>query len=304
MLIGFAIIAVVIGAGYLVARIDLLGPSAQQVMSRLVFFVLLPCLLFTTTATADLHRIFSSVLPISAISAIVAAGVAIGLALLWRRSAPEATVAGLGAGYANANNIGLPVSAYILGDATSSVPIILLQTIVFSTVALTVLDVTTSGRASVGRLLLQPVRNPLIIGSLLGLILNLLGIRLPDPVLEPFHLVGAAAVPVVLLSFGISLRGRRPLAPGSDRRLVLVATAAKVVLMPIVAWLLGRFAFGLDGHALFAVVVLAALPTGQNVFNYAQRYGRGVVLARDVVLLTTALSIVVMIVIAALLAPG
>jgi predicted permease len=85
---------------------------------------------------------------------------------------------------------------------------------------------------------------------------------------------------------------------------VLVATAAKIVLMPVIAWVLGRFVFGLEGHALFTVVVLAALPTGQNVFNYAQRYGRGVVLARDVVLLTTALSIVVMIVVAALLAPG
>ena len=59
---------------------------------------------------------------------------------------------------------------------------------------------------------------------------------------------------------------------------------------------------GLEGHTLFVVTVLAALPTAQNVFNYAQRYGRGVILARDTVLLTTALSIVVLVVVAALLA--
>jgi len=51
-------------------------------------------------------------------------------------------------------------------------------------------------------------------------------------------------------------------------------------------------------------VVLAALPTAQNVFNYAQRYDSGVTLARDTVLITTALSIVALVIIAALLASG
>jgi predicted permease len=122
-------------------------------------------------------------------------------------------------------------------------------------------------------------------------------------VLEPFTLVGAAAVPVVLLSFGISLRGRRPLAAGSDRRLVILASAVKVLLMPALAWVVGALVLHLHGHALFVVVVLAALPAAQNVFNYAQRYGRGAAVARDVVLITTALSLPAMFVIAALLAP-
>jgi predicted permease len=72
--------------------------------------------------------------------------------------------------------------------------------------------------------------------------------------------------------------------------------------MPVLAWLLGRFVFGLEDHLLFGVVVLAALPSAQNVFNYAQRYDRGVILARDIVLLTTAGCIPVLVVVAALLA--
>ncbi len=303
VLIGFAIIAVVIGAGYLIARVDLLGPDAQHVMTRLAFFVLLPCLLFTTMATADLHHLVSSVLPVSAIVAVVCMGLVFAIGRIWRRPVPESMVAGLGAGYVNANNIGLPVSAYILGDATSSVPVILLQVILLAPIALAVLDIATSGRFTLGRILLQPVKNPLILASLLGLGVNLLGVHLPAQVLEPFRLVGAAAVPVVLLSFGISLRGRRPLAPGSDRRLVILAAAVKTLLMPVLAWVLGALVLHLHGHALFVVVVLAALPSAQNVFNYAQRYGRGAAIARDVVLITTAASLPAMFVIAALLAP-
>jgi predicted permease len=84
----------------------------------------------------------------------------------------------------------------------------------------------------------------------------------------------------------------------------VLASILKLIVMPVVAWLVGAFAFGLTGHALFVVVVLAALPTAQNIFNYAQRYERGVTMARDTVLITTALSIVALVVIAALLAPG
>lgn len=303
VLVGFAIIAVVILTGYLIARFGLIGPEAHQVLSRLAFFVLSPALLFTVLAEADLHALFSRQLPVAAVSAVVpmAAFLVVALAV-WRRKVPEATIGALSSGYLNANNIGIPVAAYVVGDAAASAPVILLQLIVFAPIALTVLDVTTSGRVSVGRILSQPVRNPLIIGSLLGLVVALADIELPEPVLAPFELVGAAAVPIILINFGMSLHGRRLLdAPGS-RRDVVLAVSLKLVAMPLLAWAVGRFVFGLDGHALFVAVVLAALPTGQNVFNYAQRYRRGEVLARDAVLLSTLLSLPVIVLVAALLA--
>ena len=305
VLIGFAIIVAVIAVGYLIGRFELLGPAAEHVLSRLAFFVLSPALLFTVLAGADVRHLFSALLPISATAALVDITAFLLIALLiWRRNLPEATIGALSSGYVNANNIGLPVSVYVLGDASSSAPVILLQLIVLAPIALTVLDVSTSGKLSVGRVLMQPVRNPLIIGSLLGLIVALTHLQLPAPVLAPFQLVGAAAVPVILLNFGMSLHGRRALAPGTHRKDVILASSLKLAVMPVVAWLLGALVWHLHGHQLFAVVVLAALPTAQNVFNYAQRYGRGVTIARDTVLITTALSIVALVIIAALLAPS
>jgi len=121
-------------------------------------------------------------------------------------------------------------------------------------------------------------------------------------VMEPFRIVGAAAVPLVLIAFGMSLHGDRLLAPGSDRRGIVVASAIKLAVMPVIAWVFGRFVFGLDQEHLFAVVVLAGLPTAQNVFVFAQRYERGVSLARDTVLITTVGSVPVLVAVAALLA--
>ena len=60
-------------------------------------------------------------------------------------------------------------------------------------------------------------------------------------------------------------------------------------------------AAGLDGAQLLVPVVTAALPTAQNVFMYASRYGVGKDLARDAVLLTTAGFVPVVLLAAAIL---
>jgi hypothetical protein len=305
VLIGFAIIGVVIAAGYVIARTRLLGesqPQVQFVLSRLAFFVLSPCLLFTVLAKANVHELFSRVLAVSSISAVTTIVLFLILALVfWRRSLPDAVVGAAASGYVNANNIGLPVAVYVLGNAALSAPVILLQLVVLAPIILIVLDISTRGHISVRNVLLQPIRNPLIIGVVLGVIVALTGVRLPTPVLAPFVLVGGAAVPVVLLSFGMSIHGQRILQPGVNRRDVIVASAFKLLLMPTVAWAVGHYLFGLTGTALFGVVLLAALPTAQNVFNYAQRYDRGVALARDTVLITTIGAIPILVLAAALL---
>lgn len=304
VLVGFAIIGTVILIGYLTGRAGVLGATAPFVISRMTFFVLSPALLFTVLADADVHQLFSSLLAVSAISATLACLIFLGIALLvFRRTLPEAVIGALSSGYVNANNIGIPVAVYVLGDTAYSAPIILFQLLVLAPVALTVLDISTNGRGSIGRTLLQPFRNPLIIGSALGALVAIVGIEIPDAVMEPFRIVGAAAVPLVLINFGMSLHGQRPLAPGTQRRDVVLASTIKLAIMPLIAYLLGAFVFAMDAQHLFVVVVLATLPTAQNIFVYAQRYDRGQVIARDTILISTVGAVPVLVAVAALLSP-
>jgi hypothetical protein len=304
VLVGFAIIAVVIATGYGVGRSGLLGPQAQSVLSRLAFFVLMPCLLFHTIATADVRTLFSPMLAVSALTALtVAAVTALLFALVLRRPVTTTTVGALAASYSNANNIGLPVAVYVLGQATAVVPVIMLQLVVMAPIALTVLDAATASGGGWRRRVLGPLSNPLIIASLLGLVCSVAGVTLPAPVLAPFTLVGAAAVPVVLLGFGMSLHGAAPLRDPAIRADVVLASAMKLVAMPVVAFVLARFVFGLDAHQVFVLTTLGGLPAAQNVFNYAQRYGAAVPVARDVVLLTTVGAVPVLVAVAALLHP-
>lgn len=303
VLTGFAIIGVVIGVGYVVGRTEVLGEHAPFVLSRIAFFVLSPFLLFLVISAADVRVLFSSLLAASAIAAVTSGLLfALVAALLWRRPTSETVIGTLASGYVNANNIGIPVAVYVLGSPAFAAPVILLQMLVFAPIALTILDVREHGTVSWRRVVLQPLRTPITIASILGVIVAVSGITLPDAVLAPFEVIGAAAVPIVLLAFGMSLHGQRPLSVGSSRRDIILASVLKIAVMPTVAWLAGTL-IGLDRFQLFAVTVLAALPSAQNVFNYAQRYGRGVILARDVVLITTIASLPALVLIAALLAP-
>jgi predicted permease len=304
VLTGFGIIAFVILVGYLAGRFRIGGPTASFVLNRIAFFVTNPALLFVTLAKADLAVVFSTQLLVAAVAALVAAGAFVALSrALFRRPASETTIGALGSGYVNANNIGLPVAVYVLGSASFVAPVLLLQLIVFAPIALTVLDATSRGSVSLRSILTQPVRNPMIIASLLGILVDVSGLPVPDAVFQPFELLGGAAVPLVLMAFGMSLVGSRPLQAGAERGPIVTAVILKSAIMPIVAFLVARFGFGLEGQALFAAVALAALPTAQNVYNFAARYERGVPVARDVVLLTTVFAVPVLLVIAALLAP-
>jgi len=300
---GFGIIAIVVLVGWLIGRFGLLGPRGDQVLGRVTFFVLQPPLLFTVLARADVHSLFGTQLPIAAICAAAMFAVFLLFSLvIWKRRLPEAVIGAMAAGYQNANNIGLPLGLYVLGNAAATAPIIMMQMAIISPVALTILDVTTGHQRSIGRTLLAPLRNPLIIGAVLGVVCALIGWLPPDIVMAPLDLIAGAGVPILLLNFGMSLAGDRVLKPGPYRKDVLLASALKLIAMPVLAWVLARFVFGLSGHALFAAVVLGALPAAQNVYNYAQRYERGREIARDAVLITTIGSIAALLLVAWLLA--
>ncbi|HET9303121.1 MAG TPA: AEC family transporter [Propionibacteriaceae bacterium] len=309
-LAGFAIIGIIIGLGFFLAQVKILDATAQGVLTRVAFYVATPALMVTVLGETDVNRLLSANLIASLGSVVVAATIAVLLArLLWKREAGDTVIAAFCAAYVNAGNLGLPIAAYALGDAALIAPMWLAQLVILQPSGLAVLDGIThvpSPGISRRRLLLirlsRPFRNPLAVGSLIGLALALTGIKLPVAINAPLTLVGGMAVPSMLLAYGISLRlGPRP---GAGEPPIQIATLAllKLIVQPIAAYLIGAYALGLVGQDLLAVTVIAALPTAQNIFTIAMRYDRGVILARDTIFLATLLSVPVILAITWLLA--
>jgi hypothetical protein len=308
---GFTVIFIVVAVGYVLGRTEALGPGAVMVLSRLVFFVCTPALLFSSLAKADLADVFSTTLVVAGGSALVVGAIYFALArLLLRRAIPEAVIGALSASYVNSANLGIPIAIFVLDDASFVAPLLLFQIMVYSPLALTTLDLTAlrdasgaSRRISLRDTVVTPFTNPIVLGGSAGLVVSLIGVTLPAAVMEPFNMLGDASVPGALLVFGLSLTGVSVLQKGqSPRRDVALASVLKMVVQPVLVYLAARYAFHATGHELFALVVIAALPTAQNVLVYANRYQRGVVLARDSALVTTLLSIPAIMLIALLLA--
>jgi malonate transporter and related proteins len=303
VLTGFVTLGAIIALGFLLAHLGVLGADSQLLLSRLVFFVATPALLFQTLSRAPVDQILTSGLAVAALSFVGVAGTYVLIArTLWRRSTGDTVLGALSSGYVNAANLGLPITVYILGSATFVAPVLLLQLLVITPLAFAILDaVVAKRRPSPWVLLSQPLRNPITVGSFLGLLCSVAGWHVPALVAAPIALIAGMAVPGVLLAYGVSLRlGPRPIAGGSVMELAVVCTL-KLLVQPVLAYVVARWLFDLDGRALLAATVVAALPTAQNIFVYATRYNRSTTLARDSIFVTTALSVPVLLTITALL---
>ena len=313
---GLAVFGAVIAVGWLLVRTRAVPADADGVLTRVCFFAATPALLVTTLSRADLTAVLSRATAVAVAAelvAIISAWCLHRLAL--RRTIAEATIGALASGYVNAANLGIPVAVLVLGNAATIAPILLLQLLVLTPVTFTVLDAATR-RGNPSRLatLTVPLRNPLLWGVVAGTAANLGGVRLEQwcggyPA-QGLEMLGRVAVPLMMLALGMSLAGApRPLrnsepdepVRGVNRRSGLWAAVAwKLAVMPALAVAVG-LAAGLGGTQLLVPVVTAALPTAQNVFMYASRYGAAKDLARDAVLLTTAGFVPVVLLAAAIL---
>ncbi|CAM5461864.1 AEC family transporter [Streptomyces californicus] len=153
VLTGFTVIATVIAVGYVIGR---RGCAARQdgrtVLTRLAFNVATPALLFTMLAGADLSVVLSGRLLVTAVAMAATAGIfAVVARFLLRWRADRITIGALCSSYVNAGNLGIPIAVYVLGDASLVAPVLLLQQIVVTPLALTVLDLQPPGGAGVGR---------------------------------------------------------------------------------------------------------------------------------------------------------
>lgn len=298
LLSGFAPIWILTGIGYAAGRGGLLGEQAESVLGRFVFHVAMPAALFTMVSGSRPGAFaHPSMVAFAAATALVSVlGYAVSRRFFGRKRA-EAAVSGMASGYVNSANLGIPVAVHVLGDASFVAQVILFQVLCVSPVVLTLLDSgTRGGGAAIGglrRMLTMPVRNPVIMASLLGVAVSAAGWQPPAAVTHSCDVLGAAAVPTALITLGLSLcggPGTGVTEPATVRTEVGIAVVLKTVVQPLVAFLVAGPLLGLPDHQVLAVVLCSALPTAQNAYLYAREYGLDTGLARHCVVASTVVS--------------
>lgn len=300
----FALILV----GYISGRKRLLGAGAVDSLNKFVVWMALPALLFQSMAQITWDQVN---LPgyVGASFLAIALVFATSYALDRRRRGrlADASIEGLAASYSNSGFMGIPLCLMVFGpDSLPPVIIAILLTacalFAFSIVLIEVdLQGTGSVLATARKVGMSLLRNPLVAAPVLGAIVAVLHVPLPYAVLQFTSLLGAAASPCALVTIGLFLaQGRLTLNVGPVWRIV----ALKLILHPLIAFVLVRWVFDMPSLWANTAVLLAALPVGTGPFMLAKLYEREPETASGAILISTVLSVVTVSVMVALLGPG
>ena len=296
---GFAVIMTLILAGYLAARFGVIEARNRLVLNKVSFYVAEPALLFGIVANSSLDVMISPVVLIYAVTSVLVAAVFWLMSRFFFRRDPVTTMLGAATtGYSNVNNMGIPIGMYVLGTAAFTPPLIILQMVLFTPIILAVLEASRGSNKGAMIGLGRALTNPIIIGVAAGLVFSITGWTVPDIIGAPLEMLGGAAIPLILISFGASFVGQKLFERGEGLRMVVTASLIKAIVAPLTAWVIAGPILGLDAFTVFAATVVAALPSAQNLYNWAAIYGRSELVIRNIVFITTFGSLPVILVIA------
>ncbi|MDE1174144.1 MAG: AEC family transporter [Parvibaculaceae bacterium] len=291
--------------GWMARRANMLGANATTEINRFVVNLALPALLFDILAHARWSDIWQPGFILAfGLGSLAVFGLTIAIRLRQKVHLADAVVDGLNAGYANTGFMGFPLALAVLGPAAlapTSIATILTVCVIFA-FGIILIEAGLQTEARRSHLVLKVagalIRNPLLIAPAAGALVLLAGLSVPAPVETIFKLLGGAASPCALVALGLFLaekRKGREEGAGTGARTGAVTISLlvgfKLILQPLVTWLLASFVFHLPPPLIHVAVLIAALPTGTGSFMLAEFYRREASVTSRVILISTILSI-------------
>ncbi len=284
----------VILLGLVLGRSKSLSSSAESGIAEFAFKVAIPALLFKTIAASDLGAVSVGSVWGAFYASISITYFAVLLAC-WRilpLPPGDSPSVGLSSVFGNTVMLGLPISIATYGESAVAPLAVILSTHAPILWAIAVVHSRLETSASAGesftdRIFRDLAGNPIIIAIFLGLGWRFLGLPLPTVAVDVLQLLAQAGIPGALVALGLSLAHFQ--ISGSGLKM-FVALGGKLVLLPTLALVFGKFVFELDGADLGTVMIMSAVPTGANAYIFAIQTGRGVDAASGAVALGTALS--------------
>ncbi len=283
-------------AGYLAAHFGVLKIRDIEGLSHFVFNIALPVLLFESLATVTLPEDMDWVFLIAYyLVVVVIYGLGMWLSRLWFAApAQEQSIFGMGASYSNLMLVGLPIISAGLGDE-ALLPLFLIVS-VHSAVLFFMTSVLVERGSGNGRSPRQIarqtgkglVRNPIIIGLALGFAVNLLSIPIPSSLATALDFISQATLSCSLFVLGGALTTYKIAGHFSEAGLIVIL---KLVVQPILVWLLVFHVFDVDPLWGTVAVMAAGMPVGISAYMYAENYHLGTAVLSTAVLLSTILSI-------------
>lgn len=246
-------IVLVAAVGFVIAKT--IGVDARP-MSRMMLYLFTPALVFSSTYKAKLSSEYASIAIFAIIITIVMLVVSWLLAKVMKYDRLTSSGFMLGVLFVNAGNYGLPLILFAFGDEGLARAAFYFTMSAIFTQTLGIF-VAARGKASAREAFLNVFKLPLVYAVIIGLIFNFAQITLPDPLLKSIDLAKDGAIPLMLAILGIELAR---VTMDNDRVVIGVATLAKLVITPLIAFPLAAI-MGMTGVTRAVCIVEASMPT-------------------------------------------
>jgi predicted permease len=286
----------VILTGWIVGYTGYLSRALSDALIHFAYNIAMPALLIVTIAQEPGHSLIAWRFLVafgggSLLCFMLVFGI---MSIHGSRSVASRTMHGMAASMTNTGFVALPVLQAIYGHRAvlpAAIATVFVAVVMFP-VAMVLLELGqrdghgsgTASMVTVRRILL----NPMVISTLVGMLLSVIGLRLPRPVSAYLGILADALTPCALfaIGLGLSISGLR-----ANIGRASVLSAVKLIVMPLIVYGLS-VSLGLDPLYTIAAVICAAVPTAKTVYILAGEYRCEEMLVASTVSMTTLASIV------------
>lgn len=279
--------------GYVLKVLRVYDEHTISGMNKLVFKFFLPLLLFINVYQTDVAGVFDPKLMVFAIVGVLGAFLSAWLIIvLVEKDNRKRGVLIQGIFRSNFVIFGIPVTTSLFGSEATGAAALLVAVIVpmFNMLSVVILEIYRGSRIDVPKILKGIITNPLIIGSVTGLLFLLFGVKIPVILEKTISDLSKVTTPLALVILGASFTF------GSVRgnaKQILIGVLGKLVIVPAICLSLAIL-IGIRGVGLAILMSLFGSPTAVSSFSMAKQMDGDEDLASHLVVLGSMLSVVTM----------
>jgi len=275
--------------GVFLRKIKIFDEVFLKKANSFTFKVLLPVLLFYNIYSTDLSYSFNGQLVMFAVASILIT-VALLFIIVPRIEKDNRNRGVMMQGLFRSNFVlfGIPLCTNIFGDVSTGITSMLIAVVVpmYNFFAVIILDVYSKEKLDIKNTVVSIVKNPLIIGSVIGIIVSLLNIKLPSSIEKTLCDISKIGTPLALMLLGGEFKMGKLY---KNIKNILIVCIGKLVFIPAVIFAIA-IKIGFRGVELGALLSMVASPVAVSSFIMAQHYNANDELAGQIVFVSTTMS--------------
>lgn len=292
------ILFLLIFAGFISVKTGAIKPEGRKVLSDLLVYLIMPCMILNSYfMELDAKMLTNLVLSFGLSTFLLLLAVGISVLVTIRRKDENKKIVRFACTFSNAGYMGIPLIQALYGTEGTFYASAFLT--MFNILLWTIGCVMVDDKVKPKDVIKSIVSTPVLYGVVLGLVIYLCQIPVPNFIVQPVAAIGNMNTPISMLIIGMIIAGSNMKFIVTNKD-IWFTIAMRMVLIPTISVAL-FYLLGLSGMTAKVVLIQAACPTAAITSVFAIRYGHDENMAAGAVVLTTLVSIVTLPLLAMLL---